>query len=188
MNLLVIDNYDSFTYNLVNLLYEAGAKQVTVKRNDKISLEEVGKYEKILISPGPGLPEEAGITLPLIRRYAASKSILGVCLGHQAIGVVFGSPLANLQAPLHGVSSTLQIHQDDYLFKNCPKQFSVAHYHSWVVQEVLPPLECLATNPQHLVMAMRHKQYDVRGLQFHPESILTEFGLQIIKNWIQNNV
>lgn len=185
MNILVIDNYDSFTYNLVNLLYEAGARQVTVKRNNKISLDEVAPYEKILISPGPGLPEESGITLPLIQRYAATKSILGVCLGHQAIGQSFHSPLANLKAPLHGVSSVLHVLKDDYIFKDCPTTFQVAHYHSWVVHQVFPPLECLATNPQNIVMALRHTHYDVRGLQFHPESILTEFGLQIIKNWIE---
>ncbi len=184
--ILVLDNYDSFTYNLVNLLYEAGAQQVTVKRNDETYLEEVSTFDKILISPGPGLPEEAGLTLDIIRAFYTKKSILGVCLGLQSIGVVFHSSLKNLDFPLHGVSSKVQLIQTDYLFENCPPKFQIGHYHSWVIDKLSDELELLGIDENQNIMAIRHKIYDVRGVQFHPESILTENGLQIIKNWINH--
>ncbi|GIV43522.1 MAG: aminodeoxychorismate/anthranilate synthase component II [Bacteroidia bacterium] len=184
--ILVIDNYDSFTYNLVNLLYEVGVRNLEVKRNDEISLENIQNFDKILISPGPGLPQEAGITMATILNYASTKSILGVCLGHQSIGEVFHSPLKNLDFPLHGVSSKIKILQEDYLFYNCPKEFLIGHYHSWVIEKLSPELEVLAVDEHNHIMAIRHKTWDVRGVQFHPESILTEYGFQIIFNWVHH--
>lgn len=186
IKILVIDNYDSFTYNLVNLLYETGVQHLEVKRNDEILLENVQNFDKILISPGPGLPHEAGLTIPIIQKYGKDKSILGVCLGHQSIGEVFHSPLKNLDFPLHGVSSKITILQEDYLFQNCPKFFSIGHYHSWVIDQLSEKLELLAVDENNHIMAIRHKNWDIRGVQFHPESILTEYGYQIIYNWINH--
>ncbi len=186
INILVIDNYDSFTYNLVNLLYEAGIKSLTVHRNDAISIEAIQNFDKIVISPGPGLPEEAGITLQTIKTYAHQKPILGVCLGLQAIGVAFNGTLKNLHQPLHGVNSQISILQSDYLFQNCPQHFTIGHYHSWVIDNLPEPLELLAIDEHNHIMAVRHKHFDVRGVQFHPESILTEYGYQIIANWVNH--
>ena len=186
MKILLFDNYDSFTYNLLHILKEFGA-DVEVFRNDKITLDEVDRFDKIVLSPGPGIPEEAGILLPLIRRYAPTKSILGVCLGEQAIGEAFGAKLINLTEVHHGVSSDVRIVANDRLFNGLGPILRVGRYHSWVVsQEDLP--DCLEVTAVDLVegqiMGLRHKEYNVRGIQFHPESVLTPQGKEIIKNWL----
>jgi anthranilate synthase component 2 len=188
MKILVLDNYDSFTYNLVYIVRQLGyGAQMDVFRNDKISLEDVAQYDKIILSPGPGVPENAGIMPELLKKYGATKSILGVCLGHQAIGEAFGGDLINLSEVLHGVASVVKV-EDDLLFKGIPDTFSIGRYHSWVVNEntLSPDLEVIARTPDNQIMALRHKQFDVRGVQFHPESILTENGVQILKNWLEN--
>ena len=188
MKILVLDNYDSFTYNLVYIVRQLGyGDQMDIFRNDKISLAEVANYDKILLSPGPGVPEEAGIMPELIKKYAATKSILGVCLGHQAIGEAFGGSLINLSEVLHGVASVVRVDQD-LLFKEVPDTFNIGRYHSWVIDEstLSPDLEVIARTPDNQIMGVRHKKFDVRGLQFHPESILTENGVQIIRNWLEN--
>ena len=187
MKILVLDNYDSFTYNLVQYIERVIKKTVDVRRNDQISLDEVDRYDKILISPGPGIPEEAGIILELIRRYGASKSILGVCLGHQAIAQAFGGSIRNLSTVYHGVSGQMkQVIEGDYLLEGVPVDFDAGRYHSWVVEpETLPgELEITVENDEGYIMAIRHREYDVRGVQFHPESVLTEFGGRIILNWV----
>ena len=186
MKILVLDNYDSFTYNLVYILRELH-DQVDVYRNDKISLEEVGEYDKILLSPGPGLPSEAGIMQDLVREYAASKSILGICLGHQGIGEVFGGRLENMSEVLHGISDrNIVTDPSERLFKGLPSEFKVGRYHSWtVIHETVPDtMTITAVDEQGRVMGLAHKQYDVRGLQFHPESVLTEYGKEMMQNWL----
>lgn len=188
MKLLVLDNYDSFTYNLVHLLREIGV-DLEVFRNDKIDLEQVSNYDKILLSPGPSLPKEAGIMPQLIERYASKKDILGICLGHQAIGEAFGASLFNLPEVQHGVATHIRRVASDDLFLNLPQSFKVGRYHSWVVaKDTLPntPLQITAEDEQGFVMALKHQNYQVRGLQFHPESILTEFGREILVNWINS--
>ncbi|MFC5625878.1 anthranilate synthase component II [Algoriphagus winogradskyi] len=188
MKILVLDNYDSFTYNLVYIVRQLGyGADMDVFRNDKISLEDVSQYDKIILSPGPGVPEDAGIMPELLKKYASTKSILGVCLGHQAIGEAFGGDLINLSEVLHGVASIVKV-EDDLLFKGVPDTFSIGRYHSWVVNEITlsSDLEVIARTPDNQIMALRHKKYDVRGVQFHPESILTENGVQILKNWLEN--
>lgn len=187
MKILVIDNYDSFTYNLVHSLKKY-ATDITVVRNDGISLEEVNLYDKILLSPGPGIPDEANLLKPIIKKYASTKSIFGVCLGQQAIGEVFGGKLLNTQEVFHGVKSTIKVIKDDIIFKNLPESLEVGRYHSWVVsnENFLDDLEITAIGPNEEIMALRHKTYDVRGVQFHPESILTPEGDQMIKNWLEN--
>ncbi|WP_312922983.1 anthranilate synthase component II [Empedobacter brevis] len=186
MKILVIDNYDSFTYNLVHSLKKY-ANDITVVRNDGISLEEVNLYDKILLSPGPGVPDEANLLKPIIEKYAPTKSIFGVCLGQQAIGEVFGGTLLNTQEVFHGVKSDIEIIKDEILFKNLPQNLEVGRYHSWVVSNENFPeeLEITAIGPKGEIMALRHKIYDVRGVQFHPESILTPFGDKMIKNWLE---
>ena len=186
MKILVLDNYDSFTYNLVYILRELH-DQVDVYRNDKISLEEVGEYDKILLSPGPGLPSEAGIMQDLVREYAASKSILGICLGHQGIGEVFGGRLENMSEVLHGISDrNIVTDSNERLFKGLPSEFKVGRYHSrTVIPETVPDtMTITAVDEQGRVMGLAHKQYDVRGLQFHPESVLTEYGKEMMQNWL----
>lgn len=186
MKILVLDNYDSFTYNLVYIIRELGYnEQMDIFRNDKISLEEVGNYQKILLSPGPGVPCDAGIMPQLIKQYASTKDILGVCLGHQAIGEAFGGNLNNLTEVVHGVASEVKI-QKDLLFDGLPPTFKIGRYHSWVIDESTLPeeLSIIAKTPDGQIMGVRHNDYKVRGLQFHPESILTEHGKLIIKNWI----
>lgn len=186
MKILVLDNYDSFVYNLVYLLKEMG-HEVDVFRNDKISLDEVEKYDKILLSPGPGIPEEAGIMLDLIKRYAPTKSILGVCLGHQAIGEAFGSKLLNMGEVLHGVTTKCIVTDaKEKLFQDIPETFDVCRYHSWtVVPETMPAeLKVTAKDENGFVMAEAHTHYDVRGVQFHPEAYLTEHGKKMIENWL----
>jgi anthranilate synthase component 2 len=188
MKTLVIDNYDSFVFNLVHMLYNLGVEDITVVKNDKISLDEIEDYDKILLSPGPGIPKDAGLMPEIITRFASSKSILGVCLGHQAIAENYGATLKNLKEPLHGVASSITILQENYLFKDCSKNFKIGHYHSWVVEEksLGNELEVLAKDEKGNIMAIGHKTYDVRGVQFHPESVLTENGKQIITNWIKH--
>ncbi|RPD51818.1 anthranilate synthase component II [Paracnuella aquatica] len=193
MNILVFDNYDSFTYNLVHLVEKITGAKVDVYRNDQISLDDVAKYDKIILSPGPGIPEEAGLMLELIKRYAASKSILGVCLGHQAIGEAFGGKLKNLATVYHGVATPVQVVQEEKatsnkadLFACLPKEIEVGRYHSWVVEQTGFPdvLEVTAVDGEGYIMALRHKEYDVQGVQFHPESVLTPAGETILKNWL----
>lgn len=187
MKVLLFDNYDSFTYNLLHILNELGAT-VEVRRNDQIRLEEVRQYDKILLSPGPGIPEEAGILLPLIKEYAPTKSILGVCLGEQAIGQAFGARLINLKEVYHGIASPIQVTVSDPLFTGMGKTFTAGRYHSWVVDpEDFPScLEVIAQDAEgRQIMGLRHKTYDVKGIQFHPESVLTPQGNQIIRNWLK---
>lgn len=191
MKILVIDNYDSFTYNLVQYIERIAGTEVTVARNDKIILDEVAAFDKIVISPGPGVPDEAGISKALIRRYGPEKSILGVCLGHQAIAEVYGGSIRNLDTVYHGVSSEVeQTVQDEPLFRGIPATFDAGRYHSWIVErDTLPgSLEVTATDTKGEVMALRHREHDVRGVQFHPESVLTEFGGMMIKNWIETSI
>ena len=188
MKILVLDNYDSFTYNLVQYIERVLKETVDVRRNDQISLKEIGNYNKILISPGPGIPEEAGITLELIRTYGASKSILGVCLGHQAIAEAYGGSITNLSTVYHGVVGQMtQVIPGDYLFEGVPLEFDAGRYHSWVAdRESLPAeLEITVENDEGYIMALRHREHDVRGVQFHPESVLTEYGGRMILNWLR---
>ncbi|MAM19212.1 MAG: aminodeoxychorismate/anthranilate synthase component II [Christiangramia sp.] len=183
--ILVIDNYDSFVYNLVHYLEELDC-EVTVKRNDRLSLEEVEDYDKILLSPGPGIPEEAGLLKPIIETYAASKPIFGVCLGMQAIGEVFGGRLNNLDKVYHGVATKIDVCVDDeYLYKDLPQELQVGRYHSWVVDNQLPDvLQATSYDEKNEIMSLRHRDFDVRGVQFHPESVLTPEGKKMIQNWV----
>jgi len=220
MKILVFDNYDSFTYNLVHLVEKILHQKVDVYRNDQLPLENVKAYDKIILSPGPGIPEEAGLLLPLIKEYAASKSILGVCLGHQAIGQAFGGKLVNLSTVYHGVATPIQLvnRESAYakapadktaigkkqsatvteveqvpvttkqsLFDGLPNEFEVGRYHSWVISEEGFPeeLEITARDANNFIMALQHKNYDVQGVQFHPESVLTPRGEEIMKNWLK---
>jgi len=185
--ILVIDNYDSFTYNLVHYLEDLGC-DVTVKRNDQLSLSEVADYHKILLSPGPGIPDEAGLLKEIIAAYASTKSILGVCLGQQAIGEVFGGSIKNLDTVYHGVATNVTITVDDEsLFNGLDKTIEVGRYHSWVVANDLPDeLEATSFDENGQIMSLRHKTYDVKGVQYHPESVLTPNGKQILENWIKS--
>ncbi len=188
MKILVFDNYDSFTYNLVHLVEKITDQKVDVYRNDKIPLEKVADYDKIILSPGPGVPEEAGLLLPLIKEYAASKSILGVCLGHQAIGQAFGGKLTNLSSVFHGVATSCRLSTvDSPLFKDMPDCLEIGRYHSWVVdKEGFPDeLEITAEDDNGFIMGLQHKTYDVQGVQFHPESVLTPMGDKILRNWLK---
>lgn len=186
-NILVVDNYDSFTYNLVHYLEDLNCK-VTVFRNDKLTLEDVKPFDKIVLSPGPGIPDEAGLLKSIIKEYASTKSILGVCLGQQAIGEVFGGTLINLKDVYHGVATKVTITVDDEpLFKGLEKEIEVGRYHSWVVSTELPEiLEATSFDENGQIMSLRHKVYDVKGVQYHPESVLTPNGKQILKNWINS--
>ena len=182
----VIDNYDSFTYNLVHYLEEMGC-EVTVKRNDQFELEELEPYPMILLSPGPGIPDESGLLKTVIEHYAPTKKILGVCLGQQAIAEVFGGTLVNLNKVYHGISTPVEIVKDDLLFMGLPKTLDVGRYHSWVVKTPLPDtLEATSFDKEGQLMSLRHKAYDVRAVQFHPESILTHKGKKILENWINS--
>jgi anthranilate synthase component 2 len=185
--ILVFDNYDSFTYNLVHLIEKITDAKVNVVRNDKIALEEIKQYDKIILSPGPGVPQEAGLLLPLIREYAAAKSILGVCLGHQAIGEAMGGKLKQLDKVFHGVAtSVIPEKEPGFLFKNFPQQFRAGRYHSWVIDENFLPAELSITarDQNGIIMSVQHKKYDLSGVQFHPESIMTEHGETLLKNFI----
>ena len=190
MNILVIDNYDSFTFNLVHLLNECGHNP-TVLRNDKFDLAEVEAFDKILLSPGPGIPSEAGLLLDVIKTYSPTKSILGVCLGVQAIAEVFGGSLYNLSYPVHGRATAMQVlDTEEVLFDTLPHTFNVGRYHSWAVnREDLPEeLKITSKDTEGVIMGLRHLNYDVRGVQFHPESVLTENGKQMIQNWLNQPV
>jgi anthranilate synthase component II len=184
---LVIDNYDSFTYNLVHYLQDLDC-DVTVKRNDKLTLMEVDNYDKILLSPGPGIPDEAGLLKPIIKEYAATKSILGICLGQQAIAEVFGGKIENLDNVYHGVSTEVDLtNKDEVLYKGIPNKLEVGRYHSWVVKKTLPKeLITTSVDINGEIMSLKHKDFDVRAVQYHPESILTPKGKQILKNWVEN--
>jgi anthranilate synthase component 2 len=186
MKILVFDNYDSFTYNLVHMVEKITHEKVDVHRNDQIPLEKIKEYDKIILSPGPGIPNEAGLLLDVIKEYASSKSILGVCLGHQAIGEAFGGTLKNLDTVFHGVATPCQLSSNSDLFKELPSQIEVGRYHSWVVMDEGFPeeLEVTARDDNNYIMALQHKKYDVQGVQFHPESVLTPDGEQILKNWL----
>jgi len=188
MKILVLDNYDSFTYNLVYLIRQLGyGEQLDIRRNDAFTLSEVDRYEKILLSPGPGIPSEAGLMPEVLQQYGATKSILGICLGHQAFAEAFGGKLHNLADVQHGVASTVTV-VPDLLFEGLPSQFAVGRYHSWVVDESHLPseLEVIGRTSDQQIMAIRHRQFDLRGLQFHPESILTEHGAKLIQNWLHS--
>ena len=200
MRILVFDNYDSFTYNLVHLVERILHEKVDVHRNDQVPLEKVKEYDKIILSPGPGIPEEAGLLLPLIKEYASSKSILGVCLGHQAIGEAFGGKLINLNEVYHGVATPVRLVNREpgvgsnnsslithhSLFEGLPEEFEVGRYHSWIVSEENFPqeLKVTARDENNFIMALQHKTYDVQGVQFHPESVLTPKGELILRNWL----
>jgi anthranilate synthase component 2 len=187
--IIVIDNYDSFTYNLVQCIEKHTGRCPDVFRNDEISVEEIKSYDKILISPGPGIPSESGICLEVIRKYASDKSMLGICLGHQAICEALGGKILNLSTVYHGVASPVKIKTaDDTLFKNIPPIIMAGRYHSWVVSKKHLP-ECFKISCEDengIIMGISHRNFDVRGLQFHPESVLTEYGSEIIKNWIES--
>ena len=185
MKIVIIDNYDSFTYNLSHLVKELGA-EVTVYRNDQFELPQLEEFDKILLSPGPGIPVESGLLIDVIRAYAGRKPILGICLGEQAIGEVMGGTLVNLSEVYHGVQTPATIIADDYIFEGLPKNIQVGRYHSWVVDAASMPdcLDTLALSDEGFVMALRHKTLDLRGIQFHPESVLTPDGKQIIYNWL----
>ncbi len=184
--ILVIDNYDSFTYNLVHYLQDLDC-DVTVKRNDKLTLDEVDNFDKILLSPGPGIPDEAGLLKPIIERYGSSKSILGICLGQQAIAEVFGGSIENLKQVYHGVSTEIKLtNADDTLYYGLPNKLEVGRYHSWVVSKKLPnDLIATSVDENGEIMSLKHKDFDVRAVQYHPESILTPHGKQILKNWVE---
>ena len=190
MKIVIIDNYDSFTYNLVHAIKKISGLPVDVIRNDELELSDLEKYDKIVLSPGPGLPEEAGLLMDIIREFAGRKSIFGVCLGHQAIGEVFGAKLTNMNQVLHGIATpVLQVSADPVLFEGLPDQFDAGRYHSWIVdRDGLPDcLEVTALDGNGQIMSMKHKQLDVRGVQFHPESVLTPLGEKIIENWLKHS-
>lgn len=187
MRILVIDNYDSFTYNLVHILRAQGlGDYMRIVRNDNFKLDEVEEFDHILLSPGPGVPKNAGLMPRVIQQYASTKNILGVCLGHQAIGEAFGSDLFNLPQVYHGMVTPIEVIQDDEIFKGIPKSFKVCRYHSWVIDKASVSDDLIITSVAETgnIMSIKHKEYNVRGVQFHPESIMTEHGVQLMKNWI----
>ena len=187
MRIVVIDNYDSFTYNLVHAIKKISGQTVDVIRNDELELEDLQQYDKIVLSPGPGIPEEAGLLLDIIRRYAPVKSMLGVCLGHQAIGEVFGGKLTNMNRVLHGIATPVnKTAVSTCLFEGLPESFQAGRYHSWIVDaDTLPScLQVTGYDQEGRIMAMKHAEYDVEGVQFHPESVLTPLGEQMIANWL----
>jgi anthranilate synthase component 2 len=191
MKILIFDNYDSFTYNLVHMVESITNEKSDVYRNDKISLESISEYDKIILSPGPGLPCESGLLLPLIKKFAPSKSIMGVCLGQQAIAEVFGGKLINLKNVYHGVATKIKVDEhrtktQNDVFKDFPSEFEAGRYHSWVVDSENFPqdLEITARDEDGLIMGLRHRTYDVQGVQFHPESVLTPEGEKMMRNWL----
>lgn len=188
MKILVFDNYDSFTYNLVQIIEQIMGEKVEVFRNDQIPLEDIEKYEKIILSPGPGIPEEAGILLDVIKKYAPTKSILGVCLGQQAIAEAFGGSLINLSEIYHGVATESKQIKEHKIFKNLPETLEVGRYHSWAVnpEDFPEELEITSVDKNGMIMSLKHKIYDVHAVQYHPESILTPDGKQILKNFLNN--
>ncbi len=185
MKVVIIDNYDSFTYNLSHLVKELGA-EVIILKNDGFEIEDIDGFDKILLSPGPGVPQEAGLLMDVIRTYSGIKPILGVCLGEQAIGEAFGGRITNLKNVFHGIQSEVRIMANDYIFKSLPDKIKVGRYHSWVVdKDSLPScLEITAESEEGYIMGIKHKELDVRGIQFHPESVLTPYGKQMIRNWL----
>lgn len=187
MKIAVIDNYDSFTYNLVHYLEDLNAN-VTVFRNDEFELNELEKFDKILLSPGPGIPDEAGLLKDVIKKYAATKSIFGVCLGLQAIGEVFGGTLTNLEKVYHGVATKVTKTEDDFIFNDLPNEFEVGRYHSWVVSNENLPADLIVTSTDEngQIMSMKHANFDIRGVQYHPESVLTPHGKKILENWLSH--
>lgn len=189
MKVLLLDNYDSFTYNLKQLIEQFGVEKLEIIKNDQLELSHVEQYDKIMLSPGPGLPSEAGLMPEIIRHYGAHKAILGVCLGHHAITESFGGKLFNFDQPVHGISRQTQILKEDSLFKNIPQIFQVGLYHSWAVSDDGFPedLEIIARSEKGIIMAVRHKIYDIKGVQFHPESIMTPLGKTMIWNWLEED-
>jgi len=184
---VVIDNYDSFTYNLVHALNQITGSKVDVFRNDKVDVKELAAYSHIVLSPGPGIPDEAGLLKAIIREYAPEKRMLGVCLGHQAIAEVFGGSLINISKVFHGVSTRIRVlDREDYLYRNVPGEFDGGRYHSWIVSEKDLPesLQVTARAEDGEIMGMSHRDYDVKGVQYHPESVLTKEGMAILTNWI----
>ncbi|MEO6730856.1 MAG: aminodeoxychorismate/anthranilate synthase component II [Ferruginibacter sp.] len=189
MKILVFDNYDSFTYNLVHLVEKIMQQKVDVVRNDQVALEQIKEYDKIILSPGPGIPEEAGLLLPLIKEYASSKSILGVCLGHQAIGEAFGGTLINLDKVYHGIATPIKItNPQAQVLRGLGDTIEVGRYHSWIVSDKDLPevLEITAVDDNGFIMGLQHKTFDVQGVQFHPESVLTPDGEKIMMNWLKS--
>jgi len=187
-SIVVIDNYDSFTYNLVHAIKKLSGLPVDVFRNDEIELDDLEKYDKIVLSPGPGIPEEAGLLLDIIRRFAPRKSMLGVCLGHQAIGEAFGGTLTNMNSVLHGIATPVtKTDVQTVLFEDLPETFAVGRYHSWIVNEPDLPacLKVTSYDDKGMIMSMKHTDYDVEGVQFHPESVLTPLGEKMIANWLK---
>ena len=191
MKILVIDNYDSFTYNLVHAIKKISGLPVDVFRNDEIALEDIEKYDKIMLSPGPGLPAESGLLLDIIKEYAPKKSMLGVCLGHQAIGEAFGGKLRNMNRVIHGMATPVKrTANQSVLFKDLPGSFDVGRYHSWIVEkENLPDcFDITSFDEDGMIMSMKHKTFDVEGVQFHPESVLTPLGEKMIENWLRKDI
>jgi anthranilate synthase component 2 len=187
MKILVIDNYDSFVYNIVHMIKEQQEVTLDIVKNDEVSVNMAKNYDKIVLSPGPGIPKNAGKMLEILGALHKEKSFLGVCLGHQAIAEYFGGKLINLPQPLHGISSAFLKEQDDYLMKETPEEFHIGHYHSWVVDKNLPEeLVPLGYDIRGNLMALKHIHWDIRGLQFHPESVLTDYGALIIRNWLNH--
>ena len=186
MKIVIIDNYDSFTYNLSHLFKELGA-EVTVYRNDQFVMDQLEPFDKIVLSPGPGIPSEAGKLPDVIKAYAGKKSILGVCLGHQALGEAFGGKLSNIGEVVHGVATPCHITTDDYIYEGLPKDIEIGRYHSWVVDTADLPscLEITSVSDEGYIMSLRHREYDIRGIQYHPESVLTPEGKKIIANWLK---
>ncbi len=187
MKILVIDNYDSFTYNIVSYLKEISGLEVSVFRNDRIGLKEVGDYDKIVLSPGPGVPKDAGICIELIRKWAPEKSILGICLGCQAIAESYGGEIVNLKNVYHGVATYMRVtDENESLFEGVPESFTAGRYHSWVIKEDRLPSEIKITarDTEGMIMAVAHNEYDLKGVQFHPESVLTRYGKQMLSNWL----
>lgn len=187
MKILIIDNYDSFTYNIVDALRTLGTVPDVV-RNDRLDLDAIGGYDKFIISPGPGIPSEAGLLPEFLKRYATVKPVLGICLGHQALGEYFGGTLRNLDEVFHGMASPIEIVADDYIFDGVENGAEVGRYHSWVVDAATLPdcLEVTATSADGAIMAMRHRDLDLRGVQFHPESIMTKSGVRMLENWLKH--
>ncbi len=187
MKIVIIDNYDSFTYNLSHLVKELGT-EVTVYRNDQFEMSQLEAFDKIILSPGPGIPSEAGLLLDVIKAYAGKKPILGVCLGHQAIGESFGGKLTNIGEVVHGVATPSNIIVKDYIFEGLPENITIGRYHSWVVDTKDFPecLEVTSVSDEGFIMSLRHKEYDIRGIQYHPESVLTPDGKIIIGNWLKH--